>query len=247
MTESQASASAPVGRQTVEAVIRGQLSKALGGRRGIVESAIPMIVFTLTWMYVKDRKPVPQVGIGALQLSTPLQLALGAAIGVAVLLLVVRLVQRSTVQFTVNGLIGIGIAAVFASRTGRAEDAFLPGIIYNSFYAAVLMVSIFARWPFVGLMIGAVTGDLTKWREDPAIVRLCSLLTWMFVIPCLIRVAVQFPIYLAGDVPWLATAKLVMGWPLQVAGFGAMVWLLSRNRTPLAEDSAIGGASPQAR
>jgi hypothetical protein len=29
-------------------------------------------------------------------------------------------------------------------------------------------------------------------------------------------------------------AKLAMGWPLQVAALAAMVWLLSRNKTPAA-------------
>ena len=39
----------------------------------------------------------------------------------------------------------------------------------------------------------------------------------------------------------LGLSKIAMGWPLQVAAFGAMVWLLARGRTPLA-DRATGGA-----
>ena len=50
-------------------------------------------------------------------------------ISLAVALLAVRLVQRQSVQFVVNSLVGIAIAAVFASRTGKAEDVFLPGIL----------------------------------------------------------------------------------------------------------------------
>jgi hypothetical protein len=30
-----------------------------------------------------------------------------------------------------------------------------------------------------------------------------------------------------------------MGWPLQVAALGAMVWLLARNRTPVEEEPAV--------
>ncbi|MQA94432.1 MAG: DUF3159 domain-containing protein [Streptosporangiales bacterium] len=245
MTESQAPAA--IGRQTVEAVIRGQLSKALGGRRGIVESAVPTIVFTVS--YVLLRRPdalavltelARRYDIGTSSIA--LKAALAAGIGSALVLLLVRVLQRSTVQFTINSLIGIAIAAVFAMRTGRAADAFVPGMLYNAAYAAGLMFSIFVRWPFIGLMIGAVTGDLSRWREDPAVVRLCSLLTWMLVIPCLLRVAVQYPIYLADQVTLLATAKLALGWPLQVAGLAAMVWLLSRNHTPLADGSSLAEA-----
>jgi hypothetical protein len=54
-------------------------------------------------------------------------------------------------------------------------------------------------------------------------------------------VLVQGPVYLAGRNGWwdedsavatLGVAKLAMGWPLQLAALAAMVWLLSRNRTP---------------
>jgi hypothetical protein len=137
------------------------------------------------------------------------------------------------VQFVVNSLVGIGIAALFASRSGRAEDVFLPGIIYNAVYTVVLTLSILVRWPVVGLMIGSVTGDVTAWRNDPAIVRLCSKLTWVLVAPCAIRVAVQFPLYLGHQVGWLGVSKIALGWPLQVASLSLMAYLLARGRTPM--------------
>ncbi|PRX92421.1 DUF3159 domain-containing protein [Allonocardiopsis opalescens] len=205
-----------VGEDTVEAVIRGQLSKALGGKRGMLEGAVPTIMFTASYL-----------------LTQQVPLAVGLGVGAAVVLAVVRLVQRSSLQFVFNSLLGIAIAAVFALRSGEAEDAFLPGIIYNAVYAGVMILTIMARWPVVGLLIGSVTGDLTSWRDDPAILRLCSRLTWLLVAPCVIRVVVQYPLWLGGMVGWLGTAKIAMGWPLQVAAFAAMVWLLARNRTPM--------------
>jgi hypothetical protein len=36
----------------------------------------------------------------------------------------------------------------------------------------------------------------------------------------------------------LGVLKIVMGWPLQLAALGAMVWLLARNRTPVDPDAA---------
>ena len=36
--------------ESVEAVVRSQLSKALGGRRGMVEAAVPTLLFTITWL-----------------------------------------------------------------------------------------------------------------------------------------------------------------------------------------------------
>ncbi|GAA2311216.1 DUF3159 domain-containing protein [Actinomadura luteofluorescens] len=203
---------------TVEAAVRAQLTKALGGVRGMVEAAVPTIAFTGTYVAAKDVK-----------------LAVGAGVGAAVVLLLARIAQRSSPQFVLNSLIGIAIAAFFALRSGKAENAFLPGIMLNAGYAAAMIFSIVVRWPVVGFIIGSVTGDPTAWRADPGIVRLCSRLTWLLVLPCAARVAVQYPIYLAdGDQSGLlGTAKIAMGWPLQVAALAAMVWLLTRGRTPI--------------
>jgi hypothetical protein len=173
------------------------------------------------------------------------------AVGCAVVLLGVRLVQRTTPQFVVNSLFGIGVGALFAWRAARgggdANDQalayFLPGILYNLGYSVLMVLTIVVRWPLVGFMVGSVTGDPTGWRADRATVRLCSRLTWLLVLPCVVRVVVQGPVYLAGRNGWwdqdsavaaLGVAKLAMGWPLQIAALAAMVWLLSRNKTPVA-------------
>ena len=211
-----------VDEQTVEEVVRHQLSRALGGRRGMVEGAVPTIGFTGTYVPTHD-----------------LRLALVVGGLLALVLLLLRLAQRQSVQFVVNSIVGLTIAAVFALRSGRAEDVFLPGIIYNAGYAAAMTLSVLVRWPLVGLMIGSVTGDLLAWRQNPAVVRLCSRLTWLLVLPCAVRVAVQYPLYVAGEVGWLGASKIALGWPLQVAALAGMVVLLARGRTPLhAADAA---------
>ncbi len=202
--------------ETVEHLVRSKLSEALGGRRGIVESAVPTITFTLLYVTTHD-----------------LRLALTVSIAITVGLLIVRVMQRSSVQFILNALFGIAIAAVIASRTGEARDVFLPGIIYNAAYAALFVFSILVRWPIVGFMIGGITGEPTEWHRDRALVKLCSRLTWLFALPCIVRVLVQYPLYVGDHIALLGTSKIFLGWPLQIAAFGAMAWLLSRNKTPV--------------
>ena len=218
---------------TVEEVVRGQLAKALGGRRGMLEAAVPTAAFTVLFLTTHE-----------------LKLSVLVAVGFAALLLVVRVVQRSSPQFVINSLFGIGIGALFAWRAARgggdANDQalayFLPGILYNLGYSVVMTFTILIRWPVVGFMVGSVTGDPTAWHADRGIVRLCSRLTWLLVLPCVIRVVAQGPVYLAGRNEWwdqdaavatLGAMKLAMGWPLQIAALAAMVWLLSRNKTPV--------------
>lgn len=212
----EAAARVPLGVDTVEAVVRRQLAKALGGIRGTVEAAVPTAAFAIVWMATRQ-----------------LELALGVSIGAAAVLLAARLVQRQTLQFVLTSMIGIAVAAFFALRSGKAEDAFLPGIMYNAVVAAVVIFSIIVRWPFIGFLIGSVTGDPTGWRKDPAIVRLCTRLTWLFVLPNVIRVAVQWPIYLTGNVGLLAAAKIALGWPLFVGALALMLAVLARGHTPV--------------
>jgi hypothetical protein len=236
--EGPAQPSAPVEKATVEAVVRTQLATALGGRRGMAEAAVPTILFTVLWLTVED-----------------LQVALSVSLGAAVVLLLVRLVQRSTVQFVLNALFGIGIGWFFVQRAAAAggsaqEQAlayFLPGILYNTGYAVVLATTCLVGWPLVGFMVGSITGDATAWRQDRQVVKLCSRLTWLLVLPCVVRAGVQAPIWLAGSagtmdpdtaVAALGVLKIVMGWPLQLAALGSMVWLLARDRTPVDPDAA---------
>jgi hypothetical protein len=226
-------AAAPATTQTVEELVRRQLATALGGRRGMLEAAVPTIAFTALWLTTRE-----------------LNLALAVSIGAAVLLLVVRVVQRSSVQFVLNALFGIGIGwffVVIAARRGGDEDDqalayFLPGILYNSGYFALMAFTCLIGWPLVGFMVGSVTGDPTAWHADKQVVRLCARLTWLLALPCLLRAAVQGPIWLAGNadaidvdaaIAALGVLKIALGWPLQLAALAAMLWLLGRNRTPV--------------
>jgi hypothetical protein len=228
----------PASLETVEHVVRAQLSTALGGRRGMFEAAVPTILFTVVWLTVKE-----------------LQLALMLSISAAVALLVVRIVQRSSPQFVLNALFGIGIAWFFvhlsARSGGDANDQalafFLPGLIYNSGYTVLLAFTCVIGWPLVGFMVGSVAGDATAWHADKQVVRLCTQLTLVLAAPCVLRVAVQWPIWLAAKhgtfdegkaIAALGVLKLAMGWPLQLGALTAMVWLLARNHTPVEAEPA---------
>lgn len=218
---------------TVEAVVRRQMAQSLGGRRGLIEAGVPGLVFTLTWLTLKE-----------------LQLALLLAGSMAAVLLVLRLLQRSTVQYVMNAVVGVGIGWLFVRWAGssggsEAEQAlafFLPGIVWSGAYTLVMVGSVLAGWPFVGFLVGSVTGDPTAWHDDPQIVRLCSRLTWLFLAPGAIGVLLQGPVYVLGAtgaidtdlaVGIIGVLRLGLGWALRIASWGGMVWLLARDATPV--------------
>jgi hypothetical protein len=105
-----------------------------------------------------------------------------------------------------------------------------------------MVASCLAGWPFIGFMVGSVTGDPTAWHRDKQVVRLCTRLTWLFLAPGAIGVLLQGPVYVMGHTGAIDTAtavgiigvlRLGLGWPLRIASWGTMVWLLARNATPI--------------
>jgi hypothetical protein len=201
---------------TVEAAFRAKVVELFGGARGSTEAVLPFAAFTLAFVITDE-----------------LHLSLGLGGAAAVALLVLRLVQRSSTQYVRHGLFAIGAGAVIALASGRAETAFLPGIVQNALWAVGLAVSMVVGRPAAGYLIGAVLGDPTGWRERPAVVRLAHRLTLVLLIPMLLRVAIQTPLYLSGEVGWLGVSRVALGWPLTAAALGVAAMMLARGQTPL--------------
>lgn len=213
----------PEGATTVEEVVRHRLVEVVGGWRGSLEAAVPTIAFVVVWTVTRDlRTSLLVASIGVL-----------AALGL-------RLLQRQTPRYALGALVAVGVAAFFALRSGRAEDAFLPGIASN---AALLVASVFSvliRWPMLGFIVGAAhPEDPLSWRRHRGIVRLCQRLTLVLSALYGVRVVVMLPLYLAGQVTWLGVAKVALGWPLYLLALAAMGAVLLRGRTPLEPQDVV--------
>ncbi len=178
------------------------LERAIGGWRGMVDSGLPTVVFICVYV------------IAARQL-TP---ALIAAVAVGIVLAGYRLIRRQPLQQVATGFLGLAIAAGFSALTGQAENFFLPGLITNAVYGTAFVVSILIRWPLLGVAMGYLTGDGTAWRRDVGLMRTYAAASWIWVGVFFGRLIVQAPLYWAGNVELLGVARVVMGWPLFLAG-----------------------------
>lgn len=186
------------------------VAEAVGGKRGLVEAVLPSVVFVTVYSVVQELRP-----------------AVIAAVAVAVLATVSRLVRREKLTQALSGLIGVGVCAFFANRSGQAEDFFLPGLYINIVYAIGYTLSILVRLPLIGLLIGPLLGEGLAWRKDKARLRAYQKATWIWVVLFLTRLAVQGPLYLAGMVGALGTARIFMGVPF-FALAAYLSWLVLR-------------------
>jgi hypothetical protein len=72
-----------------------------------------------------------------------------------------------------------------------------------------------------------------SWRRDHALVAVCQRLTVVLVVLYGVRVALMFPLYLAGQVALLGAAKIALGWPAYLVALAVMGMILVRGKTPL--------------
>jgi hypothetical protein len=174
------------------------LERAIGGWRGMVDSGLPTVVF-ITVYIVAGRDLAP---------------ALIAAVVTGSVLAIYRLIRRQRLQQVLTGFLGLAVAAGFSAWTGQAENFFLPGLITNVVYGSAFIVSILVGWPLLGVAMGYLTGDGTRWRSDKQLVRTYAAASWVWVGVFFGRLIVQVPLYLAAAVEVLGVARIVMGWPL---------------------------------
>jgi hypothetical protein len=190
------------------------LAGAVGGPLGMLESALPAVVFTAVYSLSGSN-----TNLSAL-----------VAVGLALVLAAARLVRRESTRHALFGLVGVAFAAFVAARSGRAQDFFLPGLLANAAYASAFVISIAARRPLVGIIVGALDGERQDWRYEPDRVRAFTLASWLWAAVFLTRLAVQLPLYLAGAVFALGVAKTAMGIPLSALGLWLTWRLVHRHR-----------------
>ncbi|TWP51119.1 DUF3159 domain-containing protein [Lentzea tibetensis] len=188
------------------------LAHLLGGRGGAVDASLPPVAFVVGWLLFSH-----SIGVGAL-----FAVACGVVIGV------VRFVRGTRPRAVLVSVALVVVAALVAMYTGRPEDFFLVQLLSNAASALVWAASIAVRWPLLGVVVGTVLGQKTRWRRDPDLLRAYSVASWAWVGQYVLRVLVFLPLWLAAQVEVLAVARVALTWPLQLLCLVVSGWLLKR-------------------
>ena len=193
---------------------KDKVLNALGGKKGLVDSGLPSLVFLIVF------------NLSGKNITS----AIYAAIGLSIVLTFIRIVKRETVQHAFSGLIGVGVCAFIARRSGNAADFYLPGLWINAGYALLYALTNLFKWPLLGVVLGPILGENLLWRKDPARLKAYTKAGWLWVGMFAARLIVQYPLYKSGNVNLLGTARLLMGYPLFIlTAWGT--WLILR-KTP---------------
>lgn len=208
------------------------LADAVGGWRGVAESLLPGLVFIVAYVLTHA-------------LFWPLVLSAGLAL----IFSAVRLVQRQPLTQAFAGAVGVGIGVLWAAASGKAENYFAWGLVTNGFFFLLFFGSLLVRRPAVGLIINWVQGlettlgadeesqnvsedppeetrEIVNHARNPSAQVVWA--TWVWVAVFGLRLVLQVPLYLTGNVVWLGVVKLVGGLPLFALG-GWFTWVLLRS------------------
>lgn len=220
-------------RQVTESKQQSVLDQ-LGGLSGLIYTSLPILIFV----------PVNSIW--------NLTAAIWAAMGVALVVAVWRVFRKESIQPAISGVLGVGVSAFIAYRTGDAKGYFLFGIYTSLAYAAAFLLSIVVRWPLVGIIWGYLNGHGNLWRRHRGAVRAYDIATAAWALVFGARYVVQSQLYDTDHTGWLAVARIGMGWPLTGLALLVTIWAVRKadrivEPAPADELDDAAGADPDHR
>jgi hypothetical protein len=211
------------------ALIRQQMQAGFT-KRGMVDSGLPVLAFAII-------VPFAHVTVASF-----------VALGVGVVLAIERLVRRQPVQQAFSGLLGLGIAVLFANITGKSKGFYLPGIVETLALAAVLIVSLLVRRPFVGVIVSLLDEKCQGWRDRPVLRRAFWRVTLAASAFYLVKGGLGLTLFITNHSSSLAGVRLALGLPpyllLLAYGFTAVKAALAAEE--VAGESGAEGAQEAA-
>ena len=179
---------------------RAKIIAALGGTRGLIDSGVPSILFLVIFNFGHHLHP-----------------AIYGSVALSVLLTIYRLIRKESLQHALSGLFGIAICALFAGHSGKASAFYLPSIYKNIFFLIIYGGANLIRYPLLGLVIGPILGENLEWRKHPARKKVYTQAGWLWAGMFALRIAIQYPLYLANKLNALGIANFFLGYPLYLA------------------------------
>ena len=213
----------PVATGTPVSETTADLFTRLGGWRGLVDGAVPPMVF------VAVNATAGLAGAG----RHALPVAAGAALLTAGVLGAARISGGHTLSGVLRGLAGLVLAVTVALWTGRARDFFLPGIYVDAVYCLVLIATVLVGRPAIGYAYAAMFPSGRGWRTHPRLRRVMTAATVGWAGLYAVRAGTQMTLYAADQPELLGLAKTALGWPLTAL---AVVWTMRAARRTGPED-----------
>lgn len=196
----------------------------------LLDSFLPLLVFLIA---------NPLVGLNA---------ALYGALGVAALFAIYRIIRKESLVYSLGGLGGVLLAAVFVNLSGSESGFFLPGLISGAVTVVLCVVTVAVNRPIVAWTSFIARRWPRDWYWHPKVLPAYNEVTIAWAVAFSVRLALEYWLYQEDAVNALGAARVVLGWPftvvLLVASYLYGLWRLDRLAGPSVEEFKAGKAPP---
>ena len=210
-------------REEFNAVISGRGSKLL-------DSFFPLVVFLITF---------PLIGLNK---------ALLGSVIVAGLFAGYRIFQRESLVYSLGGLAGILLAALFVKISGSETGFFLPGLITGAVTVILCTISVVINRPLVAWTSFIARHWPLAWYWHPKVLPAYNEVTIVWAVAFAVRLGLEFSFFQQGAVNALGLINIFLGWPfmviLLVASYLYGLWRLDHLKGPSVEEFKTGKTSP---
>ncbi|MBE2317564.1 DUF3159 domain-containing protein [Solirubrobacter sp. CPCC 204708] len=176
----------------------------LRDRRALADTALAPLAFVIVYTITKE-----------------VNLAAAVAVGIGIALFVERLVRRKSVMNAVGGLLGTGLAAFIAVRSGQAEGYFVPKMLQQLGLCVIFAGSALIRRPLAGFIVATLYRAEPGWPQQPAVRRVMTEYTLAWAALFGLRAAIYAYLIYIGNVEALGVASIAMGLP----AFGLLLFI----------------------
>ncbi|MFC2064300.1 DUF3159 domain-containing protein [Chloroflexota bacterium] len=196
----------------------------------LLDSFLPLLVFLLA---------NPLLG---------LIVALWSALGAAVLIAVIRITKKESIVYSLGGLGGVLLAAVFVNLSGSESGFFLPGLISGAVTVVLCVITVAINRPLVALTSFIARRWPLGWYWHPAVLPAYNEVTIAWAIAFSVRLVLEFWFFNQDSVNALGAVRVILGWPytitLLIASYLYGLWRLDRLNGPSVEEFGAGIEAP---
>ena len=212
------------------AEIKEELSSMFAGRRNLIDTILPPLLFVIINEFV---------GFDA---------AMWSSLIVAAVLAVYRTIRGQSVFSAFGGVAGVLIAVLAAKWIGRDESYFLPGILSNVFWVVVFGISMLVGRPVLALGSYFLRRWPIEWYWHPRVRPAYMEISLIWLVMLSGRTMLQVYLYNNQAVGELAMLTLFTGAPMTVAllvlSYIYGKWRLKQLKGPSVQEYQSGTLPP---
>jgi hypothetical protein len=211
--------------------LRDELRSVISGRwAGLLDSFFPPLVFLIL-------NPLAGVNI-----------ALWGALGVTGLFAIFRILRKENLTYSLGGLGGTLLAAVFVKISGSGAGFFLPGLVSGAVTVILCVISVALNRPLVAWSSFIARRWPPDWYWHPKILPAYNEVTILWAVAFSARLTFEFWLYQQDALGALGTVRIFLGWPylvfLLIVSYLYGLWRLGQLKGPSIEEFKSGKAPP---